>query len=69
MVEATNTERGRKPLHVATLIATAVVSAFVLLMAAAGIAQTTVRRPRCDVSDFARRVARFGRSIFRSCQS
>jgi hypothetical protein len=35
---STGTERARKPLHAATLIATAVLSAFVLMLAAAGAA-------------------------------
>jgi hypothetical protein len=39
MVEATDAEHGRKPLYVAVLMVAAVVSAVVLLMAAAGIAQ------------------------------
>jgi hypothetical protein len=46
MVEAADAERGREPLHAAALMATAVVSAFVLLMAAAGIAQTAAAK--CD---------------------
>jgi hypothetical protein len=41
MVEATDAQRGRKPLHVAALMAIAIVSAFMLLMAAAGIVQAT----------------------------
>jgi hypothetical protein len=48
---ATDTERGRKPLHVAALMTIAVVSAFALLIAAAGIAQTAAAKrdagPRC----------------------
>ena len=44
MVEATDTERGRNPLHVAALMTIAVVSAFALLMAAAGIAQTAAAK-------------------------
>jgi hypothetical protein len=44
MVEATDTERGRKPLHVAALMTIAVVSAFALLIAAAGIAQTAAAK-------------------------
>lgn len=51
---ANDTERGRKPLHVAALMAAVVLSAFVLIMAAAGITQTAAaRRPR---TDFARRL-------------
>jgi len=44
MVEATDTERGRKPLHVAALMMIAVVSAFALMMAVAGIAQTAAAK-------------------------
>lgn len=47
MGEATDTERGRKPLHVAAVMAGAVVSAFVLLMAAASIAQAAAAK-HCD---------------------
>ena len=51
MVEATDAECGRKPLHVAALMATAIVSAFVLLMAAAGIAQAaTAKHDDCPLN-------------------